>query len=290
MAYTIRTGGGHNFREKVQGRLLAVPAVLWLVLFFIFPLAIVFLVSFMSRGAGGRIAFPLTFENYDRILFGPYFRVFVDSIVISLVTTAICLLVGYPLAFFISTRKSKVAQSLALFMVILPFWTNFLVRTYAWRVLLGNDGTINAFLMNIGLIQEPLQMLNTDFAVLIGLVYGYLPFMVLPIYASVERFDFKLVEAAHDLGANDWRAFFRVVFPLTLPGVVAGSILVLIPSIGSFITPDLLGGTRGLMIGTLINTQFKGSGNWPLGSAASVVMMLIVMFALTIYLRFGQQD
>src|SRR5690606_31516938 len=147
------------------------------------------------------------------------------SIWIAFLTMLICLLVGYPLAFFISTRKSARMQQFALFLVILPFWTNFLVRTYAWRVLLGNEGTINVILQNLRIISEPLPMLNTDFAVLVGLVYGFLPFMILPIYSSIERFDFRLVEAAHDLGANDWRAFWRVVFPLTLPGVFAGCVL-----------------------------------------------------------------
>jgi spermidine/putrescine transport system permease protein len=279
----------HSPREATRGRLLALPAVLWLSIFFLIPLGIVLVVSFMTRGARNLPAFPLTLEHYQRI-FGPiYFPVFLDSIFIAFLTTLICLIAGYPLAFFISTRKSKAAQNFALFLVILPFWTNFLVRTYAWRVLLGTDGTINATLISLHLVSEPLQLLNTDFAVLIGLVYGFLPFMVLPIYSSVERFEFRLVEAAHDLGANDWRAFWRVVFPLTLPGVIAGCILVFIPAIGSFITPDLLGGTQGLMIGNLINQQFKGTGNWPLGSAASVVMMGIVLLGLLVYVRMGRR-
>lgn len=277
-------------KEKSQGGLLALPAMLWLFSFFLLPLAIVFVVSFLSRGPRGTIVLPFTLEHYERI-FGPvFFPVVLDSIWISVITTVICLVVGYPLAFFISTRKSKVMQSFALFLVILPFWTNFLVRTYAWRVILGNEGVINSALANLGIITEPIQMLNTDFAVLVGLVYGFLPFMVLPIYASIERFDFRLVEAANDLGANDLIAFVRIIFPLTLPGVVAGCILVLIPSIGSFVTPDLLGGTQGLMIGNLIQGQFRGSGNWPLGSAASMVLMLIVGLSLIIYTRFGSRE
>lgn len=291
MAFSLdlSQSSSHSPREATRGRLLAIPAVLWLFLFFILPLAIVVLVSFMTRGSRNLPEFPLTLEHYQRI-FGPiYFPVFIDSIWIAFLTTVICLLAGYPLAFFISTRKSKLMQQLSLFLVILPFWTNFLVRTYAWRVILGTDGTVNATLLNLGIIAEPLQLLNTDFAVLLGLVYGFLPFMILPIYSSVERFEFRLVEAAHDLGGNDWQAFWRVVFPLTLPGVIAGCILVFIPAIGSFITPDLLGGTQGLMIGNLIQTQFRGSGNWPLGSAASVVMMGIVMIGLLVYTRLGRR-
>lgn len=292
MAFSLdfSQSSGHSSREKTRGRLLAVPAVLWLVLFFLLPLLIVVVVSFMTRGSGGSITLPLTLDHYQRI-FGPiYFPVFLNSVWVALLTTVVCLLAGYPLAFYISTRKSKGAQNFALFLVILPFWTNFLVRTYAWRVLLGTEGTINETLMNLHLITEPLQLLNTRFAVLIGLVYGELPFMVLPIYTSVERFDFRLVEAAHDLGANDLRAFLRVVFPLTLPGVFAGCILVFIPSIGAFITPDLLGGTQGIMIGNLINQQFHGTGNWPLGSAASVVMMGLVMISLVVYSRLGSRS
>lgn len=290
MAYNRATSitTRYNTREKPKGRLLALPALLWLLLFFLLPLVLILVLSFMTRGPRNTILFQLTTEHYERILGPVFFPVILDSVRIALLTTGICLLVGYPLAFFISTRRSKRAQQLSLFLVILPFWTNFLVRTYAWQVLLGPEGPLSRFMMNIGLISEPL--LYTETAVLIGLVYGFLPFMVLPIYASIERFEFRLVEAAHDLGANDWHAFWRVVFPLTLPGVIAGCILVLIPSIGSFITPDLLGGTEGLMIGNLITGQFKGSGNWPLGSAASVVMMVLVSIGLLVYVRFGNQD
>lgn len=291
MSFSLDLSGSpaHSPREKTQGRLLALPAVLWLGLFFLLPLAIVFVVSFMTRGTRELFTFPLTLDNYLRVL-GPVYRpVLLDSVWIAFVTTVICLITGYPLAFYISTRKSRFMQQFSLFLVILPFWTNFLVRTYAWRLILGNDGVLNSFLLNLGIISEPLTMLNTDFAVLVGLVYGFLPFMVLPIYSSVERFEFRLVEASHDLGANDWHAFWRVVFPLTLPGVIAGSILVFIPAIGAFITPDMLGGTQGLMIGTLIQGQFKGTGNWPLGSAASMVMMVIVMGSLLVYTRLSSR-
>ncbi|MDZ4769127.1 MAG: ABC transporter permease [Chloroflexota bacterium] len=285
----IQSSGGFKTRERRRGFLLAVPALIWLAFFFIAPLLIVVVVSVLTRGSRGAILLPLTLEHYQRILSPVFLPVFGDSLWISFLTTVFCLLLGYPLAFFISTRRSKRMQSFALFLVILPFWTNFLVRTYAWRVLLGSEGTINVTLMNLGVIAQPLELLNTDFAVLIGLVYGFLPFMVLPIYSSVERFEFRLVEAAHDLGANDIRAFLRVVVPLTLPGVIAGCILVFIPAIGSFITPDLLGGTSGIMIGNLIQGQFKGSGNWPLGSAASVVMMGIVMMGLLLYVWMGRR-
>lgn len=286
MAFNIDLSGssGYDPREKRRGGLLALPAILWLAIFFIIPLLFVVAISFMTRGARGAFISPeFTVDNYIRIFSPTYFSVFVDSVLIALLTTVICLVSGYPLAFFVATRKRRWSANLALFLVILPFWTNFLVRTYAWRLILGNEGIINGLLMSLGIIQEPIQLMFTDFAVQIGLVYGFLPFMVLPIYATIERFDFRLVEAANDLGANDLRAFLRVVLPLTMPGVIAGCILVFIPAIGSFITPELLGGNQGLMIGTLIQRQFGGTGNWPLGAAASVVMMVIVMLSLMVY-------
>lgn len=274
---------------KHSGFMLALPAILWLTLFFLLPVVIVFVVSFLSRGRGGVGELPFTLANYERVwdVFRP---IIVDSVWVAFITTVICLLVGYPLAFFISTRKDPRMRSFALFMIILPFWTNFLVRTYALQTILGREGIVNTVLLNLRLLSEPAQLLNTPEAVILGLVYGYLPFMVLPIYASVERFDFRYVEAAHDLGANDIRAFLRVVLPLTLPGVIAGFILVFIPTIGAFVTPDLLGGTRGIMIGNLIQQQFRGSGNQPLGSALSVVLMAMVMIALLVYIRFGEKE
>jgi spermidine/putrescine transport system permease protein len=277
-----------NPAYKRKGFTLAIPAMLWLGIFFLFPVMIVLVVSFMSRGRGGSPVLPFTVANYERVI-QVFWSVLLDSVWIAFLTTIICLLIGYPLAFWISTRKNQWVRSLALFAIILPFWTNFLVRTYALQTILGREGTINGLLQSIGAIAEPLRLLNTSGAVLLGLVYGFLPFMVLPIYASVERFEFRFVEAAHDLGANDLWAFLRVILPMTLPGVIAGFILVFIPTIGAFVTPDLLGGTQGLMIGNLINTQFKGQGNQPLGSALSMVMMAMVMIALLIYVRFGDR-
>lgn len=291
MAIDISLGGSgaYTSREKKKGLLLAIPAILWLGFFFLLPLLIVLVISFLTRGRTEFIEPTFTLENYEAALRfnGPYFRVFMKSIGIALVTTAICLVAGYPLAFFISTRKSKAMQSFVLFLVILPFWTNFLVRTYAWSLILSDEGILNGLFLGAGVTQEPIRMINTDFAVYLGLIYTYLPFMVLPIYSSVERFDFRLVEAANDLGANDIRSFFRVVLPMTMPGVFAGCILVFIPCVGAFITPDILGGTRGIMIGNLVGSNFRGSGNWPLGSALSMMMMATVIAALLLYSRFA---
>lgn len=276
-------------KDQPHGARLSLPGVLWLLLFFLLPLLFVLVASFMSRDTAGAPILPFTVEHYERT-FGPFGSVVWRSLRIALYTTLWCLLLGYPLAFFISTRKGARLRLALLFMVLLPFWTNFLVRTYALQTILGREGLINTFLASVGLIGEPLQLLNTSFAVILGLVYGFLPFMVLPIYTSVERLDFRFVEAANDLGANDWHSFWRVIFPLTLPGVVAGSMLVFIPAIGSFVTPDLLGGTRGLMIGNLVARQFGGRANIPLGSAISVVLIVIVLLGVVVYLRFGQED
>jgi spermidine/putrescine transport system permease protein len=274
-------------RVDVRGFRLALPGIFWMAIFFLLPLLFVLIASFMSRGRGGVPALPPTVANFERT-FGVFLPVVLRSLRVALFSTLLCLLLGYPLAFFISTRERARSRQLALFFILLPFWTNLLVRTYAIQTILGREGTINSALMSLGIIQEPLMMLNTAGAVLVGLVYTYLPFMVLPIYAAVERLDRRYVEAAYDLGANDWHAFWRVIVPLTMPGVVAGCTLVFIPAIGSFITPDLLGGTRGLMIGNLIQRQFSGNGNIPLGSAVSVVLMVVVLIGAIVNIRFGE--
>ncbi len=269
---------------------LAFPSLFWLSLFFLIPLIFVFVASFMSRGKGGAPALPLSLEAYERTI-TVYGSVIWRTVVYAFYTTVLCLIAGFPVAYYISRRKSNAFRQILLFLVLLPFWTNFLVRTYALQSMMGREGMINSFLQSLNFITEPLSMLNTPFAVLVGQVYGFLPFMILPIYAAVERLDFKYVEAANDLGANDWHSFWKVIFPLTLPGVVAGCMLVFIPSIGSFVTPDLLGGTGGLMIGNLIQQRFRGTGaSIPLGSAVSMVMMVIVFGGVLIYTRFGERE
>lgn len=275
--------------RRHQHFLTALPAFFWMVLFFLLPVLIVGGLSVMSRGLGGIPEMPLTVEHYERI-FGVFGGIFGRSVWIAILSTIICLVSAYPLAFYMSTRRSPITRNILIFMVILPFWTNFLVRVYAWRILLGREGPLNGLLLQSGLIGEPLQLLNTEFAVVVGLVYSYLPYMVLPIYASVERMNWKLVEAARDLGAKDWSVFWRVIFPLTLPGVVAGCILVFVPAIGSYVTPDLLGGSEGIMIGNLIQRQYSGTGNLPLGAAMAMVMMALVLVALLVYAKFGQQS
>ena len=200
-----------------------------------------------------------------------------------------CLLIGYPLAYFIATIRPP-WRNVLLMLVIIPFWTNFLVRTYAWIVLLRTEGIFNIALQSLQLTDKPLTILFTPFAVTIGLVYGYLPFMILPLYATIERFNFYLLEAAQDLGANDLRTFFRIFLPLTIRGIVAGCLLVFIPAFGAFITPDILGGAKTMMVGNLIQNQFIKARNWPFGSALSIALMIIVLIPVIIYFAVSEEE
>jgi spermidine/putrescine transport system permease protein len=263
------------------------PASIYLLFFFVIPLGIVLLYSFLKRGAYGQLIWEFTLSNYVRVFDPLYLSIFWRSVLLALAATVGSLLLAYPFAYYIARRPSARTRNLLLVLVMIPFWTNFLIRTYAWRVILGGDGPINSFLLWTGLIKEPLTLLFTDTAVLLGLVYGYLPFMVLPLYAAIERLDFSLMEAANDLYANGWNAFRKVLLPLSMPGVIAGSILVFIPSLGAFVTPDLLGGAKTVMIGNLIQGQFLTARDWPFGSAISMILMAAVLGATLIYFRQG---
>jgi spermidine/putrescine transport system permease protein len=267
------------------------PGVLWLILFFNLPLLIVLFISLVERGRAGGIQLPpvFTLENYTDFFDPLYLGIFGHSVQIGFVVTAVCIVVGYPLAFFIAQRPPKWRDPLLL-LVMIPFWTNFLVRTYALKQIMGSDGLVNTALLGIGLIQEPVDLLFNEFAVIVGLVYGYLPFAILPMYASVEKFDYSLMEAAADLGANPVKAFLRVMLPMTLPGVVAAVVLTLVPVVGAFITPDIMGGGKVEMIGTLINRQFGVARDWPFGSAISLVLMLLVLVGVIFYFRSGSED
>lgn len=267
------------------------PGVFWLVVFFNLPLAIVLFISLVERGRAGGIRSPAVFtlENYAQFFDPLYLGIFWSSLRIATFVTLGCILVGYPMAYFISQRHPRWRDALLL-LVVIPFWTNFLVRTYALKSALGTDGIINTLLLSSGLLGRPLELLFNEFAVVIGLLYGYLPFAVLPMYASIEKFDFSLMEAAADLGAGTWRAFYRVMLPMTLPGVVAAFVLVFVPVVGAFITPDLLGGGKVEMIGTLINRQFGVARHWPFGSAISFILMLLVLIGVVAYFRSGSED
>ncbi len=281
------------FRGSGTGQVLGLisPAALWLLIFFLIPLLMVLLVSFGERGDAGQVVYSWTLKNYVRF-FGKvgerylYIRIFARSLGIALINTLLCLMMGYPLAYFIARQPTRRRNALLL-LVMIPFWTNFLVRTYAWMVILRDTGVINNLFLTLGLIAQPLPLLYNQGAVILGLFYGYLPFMILPLYASIEKLDFSLVEAAQDLGANALRTFLRVVLPLTTPGIVAGSIIVFIPSIGAYVTPDLMGGAKVTMVGNLLQQQFLKVRDWPFGSAAGFILMLTVLAATLIYFRSG---
>jgi spermidine/putrescine transport system permease protein len=254
---------------------------------FLAPLAIIMAYSLLSRGTYGGISLPWTRESYQRLVDPIYLVILWRSFWIAGLSTAFCLLLGFPLALFIS--RSGKRKDLYLSLVMLPFWTSFLVRTYAWMFLLRDTGLINTLLEKLGLIHGPLPLLYNDGAVILGLVYVYLPFMVLPLYATLERLDRNLLEASADLGARPWATLTHVMVPLCAPGVRAGTILVFIPCLGAYLTPDLLGGGKSVMIGNLIQNQFTTARDWPFGSAIALALMAVVMLMLAAFVRRGEE-
>jgi spermidine/putrescine transport system permease protein len=268
---------------SARGWTLVTPAGLWLTLFFVVPLLAMTAYSLMPRGTYGGVEPGFTVEHYRRFFDPLYLAIFRRTLVVSVVCTATCLLLGYPVAYLVA--RSRRWRNLLLFLVVLPFWTSFLVRTFAMIFLLRDTGLVNSLLLKAGLIQDPITLLYTPFAVMAGLVYSFLPFMILPIYASLERLDPSLLEAASVLGARPAARFWRVTFPLSLPGVIAGCLLVFIPALGSFLPSDLLGGAKQMLIGNLIQNQFTAARNWPFGSAASLVVMITVLAGVLAYLR-----
>lgn len=268
---------------RLQALALLLPAGAWLAVFFAIPLGIMATYAFRPRHILGGVYPGWTMVYVARLVEPLYLVVLWRSVMLSLVTTALALLVSYPIAMVI--LRATRWRSLLLFLVVLPFWTSFLVRTYATIFLLRDTGLINQVLQGVGLIHEPLRLLYTPGAVLFGLVTGFVPFMVLPIYASLEKIDPALLEAAEALGAPEWRRFIRVIWPLTLPGVVVGSLLVFVPSLGSFLTSDLLGGAKVELIGNLVQNQFTSARNWPFGSALSFLLLLVVMVGMLTRLR-----
>lgn len=273
-------------KARRRGPLLVLPAAVYLLVFFVAPLVLVLVISFVERGRAGGVRIPLeaTLQYYVRLTDPLYVGIFLKSARIAFIVTAVCVVFGYPLAVFIGRSPPRLRSPL-LMLVMLPFWTNFLVRTYAMKQLLGAEGGINGVLLGLGLIHSPLNLIFNEFSVVLGLVYGYFPFAVLPMYASIEKFDLTLMEAASDLGADLRRAFLRVMLPLTLPGVLAAVVLVFVPVVGAFITPDIMGGGKVEMIGTLINRQFGVARNWPFGSAMSLALMAMVVAGVLYYFR-----
>ncbi|HEX2220200.1 MAG TPA: ABC transporter permease [Gemmatimonadales bacterium] len=270
-------------RPHTRAWVLLAPGVLWLGLFFLVPILIMLAYSLMPRGIYGGVEPGLTLEHYLRFFDPLYLDILRRTFTWSIACTAICLVLGYPVAYAIA--RSGRWKHVLLFLVVLPFWTSFLVRTFAMIFLLRDTGLVNSLLLRLGLIESPVTLLYTPFAVMTGLVYGFLPFMILPIYASLEKLELSLLEAAEVLGARPAERFRRVTLPLSVPGVVAGCLLVFIPALGSFLTADLLGGAKQVMIGNLVQNQFSAARNWPFGSAASFIVMVLVLAAVLIYLR-----
>lgn len=264
-----------------KSRLGLLPAFLWICLFLVIPMLIVVAISFMGRDELGNVVLDFNLQSYATFFDPLYLGIYWDTIVLSVSTTVICLLLSYPLAYYIANAGPKV-QTWGLVLITIPFWINFLIRTYAWVFLLRTQGVVNNFLIDIGFIQEPLQMLYTKGAVLLGMVYNFLPFMVLPIYVALEQMDKKLLEAASDLGASRLKSFWHITLPQTKSGIVTGAVLVYVSTTGMFVVTDILGGAKSAMISNIIQSQFLGARNWPFGSALSVIFVItsLIMIAL----------
>lgn len=284
-------------RRAVRGKwLLSLPALIVLTVAASGPLLIVLVYSFLKPGPYGGVIWEFSTDAWVSVVFrrdifddtlgfaDAHLSVFWRSVRLSFLTTLTALVIGFPTAYFIATRPARY-RGVWLFLITIPFWTNLLIRTFAIMEVIRNEGAINSLLMSLGVISSPIQMLYTDFAIMLGMTYVYLPLMVLPLYASMEKLDFRLVEAAYDLYATRYQALRRVIIPLVKPGIIAGSILVFVPSLGAYVTPRVLGGGKNLMLGNLIELQFGQGRNWPLGAALSMTLLVIVMVALLAYVR-----
>jgi spermidine/putrescine transport system permease protein len=274
---------------------LLLPLFTVLGVFFVMPLALVVAYSFLQAGPYGGVVWHFSWDAYVQFLYerdfdgnlafnAAYIEVFLRSLKLAALCTLLCLLIGFPTAYYMATQPPE-KRNFWILLVTIPFWTNLLVRTYAWMLVLRDEGLANNALMSLGVIREPLPLLYNEFAVSVGLVYSYLPFMILPVYSSLERMDWSLTEAAADLYASRGQTLFRIVIPVSMGGIIAGCVLVFIPAIGSFLAPDLLGGGKQMMIGNLIQMQFGFSRNWPFGAAVSVILMVIVMLGMALMAR-----
>ncbi len=284
--------------RDVRGRwLLSAPAMIIILVAAIGPLFVVLAYSFMAKGDYGDVKFgQFSLDGWLNVLFerdifddtlginDAHLAIFWRSVKLSLTTTVLTLIFGFPTAYFIATRSERY-RDLWLFLITIPFWTNLLIRTFAMQEVIRNEGVINSALQWAGIIDQPIQMMYTDWGILFGMVYVYLPLMVLPLYASMEKLDFRLVEAGYDLYATRLKVLWRIIIPLVRPGIVAGSILVFIPSLGAYVIPRVLGGGKNMMLGNLIEQQFGSGRNWPLGAAISITLMAVVMLALLVYVR-----
>ncbi len=256
----------------------------WLIFFVFAPNFLVFIVSFLSKDVSNFYALPFTFANYARLFEPLYGTVVWNSLYMSVIATVLCLVIGYPFA-FIMTKINEKYRPFLMFLLVLPFWTNSLIRIYGMKVFLGVKGILNEILLSLGLINEPIRILNTEVAVIIGLVYLLLPFMILPLYSAIEKLDLRLLEAAKDLGANAFQRFVKIIIPLTMPGIVSGCLLVLLPAMGMFYVADLLGGAKVLLVGNVIKSEFLVSRNWPFGAAISIGLTILMALLIFVYYK-----
>jgi putrescine transport system permease protein len=294
------------FRPRPGRRFVIAVPYAWLLVFFVLPFLILLRISVTDMGNGvdpftplveavsGSWKIMLRYQNYTSIFSDAgeggglgntiYMQAYKTSLKYALLTTLLCLLISYPFAYFLARSRPSIRPAL-LMLVMLPFWTSFLLRVYAWKGILADQGVLNNFLLALGIIQEPLQMLYTDVSMLVGMTYVYCPFMILPLYANLVKMDFRLLEAAHDLGASAWKAFWLITVPLSKSGIIAGSMLVFIPAVGEFVIPSLLGGAENIMIGRVVWDEMFSSNNWPRAAALSVVMILLILVPLAFYYR-----
>ena len=256
----------------------------WLIFFVLIPNLLVLTVSFLSKDSSNFYALPFTFESYTRLFEPLYAQVVWNSLYMSSIATVICLIIGYPFAFMIAKIEPKY-RAILLFLVVLPFWTNSLIRIYGMKIFLGVKGILNEALLGLGFMSEPIRILNTEAAVIIGLVYLLLPVMILPLYSAIEKLDHRLLEAAKDLGANAFQRFIKVIIPLTMPGIISGCLLVLLPAMGMFYVADLLGGAKVLLVGNVIKSEFLISRNWPFGSAISIGLTILMAVLIFVYYK-----
>lgn len=261
----------------------------WLGFFALIPTFLMLVTSLVQQGDTELIRLQLTFANYFTLFNSVYLKIFFHSLIVAVEVAFICLILGYPFAYLIAKLPERL-KNIALLFVIIPFWTSSLIRTYAIVVILKTKGLLNSLLLALGIIHTPLQLLYTNTAATIGLVYSLLPFMILPLYANIEKLDSRFVDAARDLGANSWQVFWKILVPLTLPGIIAGSMLVLLPAMSLFYISNILGGAKTMLIGNLIENQFLAARNWPLGSTVSVILTLLMALMLLAYIKSRGKD
>lgn len=275
-----------KLKNKIKEfHILIFPPFFWLTIFFIVPLIIIIIYSFSYKRTYGGVDIGFTLNQFKMVFDPLYLEVVLRSLYYAFISTFLTILCAYPVAYFMAFAKPKV-KNIVMFLVILPFWTNLLIRLYSFIIILGNDGLVNSLLLSLGIINEPLSLLNNTFSVVVGLIYWNLPYMILPIFSSLDKMDISLYEASMDLGGNRFQTFLKIVFPQSVAGVVAGIVFVFVPTLGNFIVPDILGGTNNYIIGNIITSQFLQARNWPLGSAFSTVLIFLIMIFVSLYIRY----